>query len=122
MQDIQPFREMAKELSPEIVLDRVFSAVAPDFQRALLSRPSKQASQPEAMRDPKYILPAIATVPLSNPWVNVTNDGRVLEPAAAASSRNSDSVWTRVEEADKGSQPVKRGFPFPFFMPAPQRY
>lgn len=125
MDQIQPFRDMAKELSPEIVLDRVFSSVAPDFQKALLSRPEepgKPIKKPEAMRDPKYMLPAIATVPLSSPWVNVTSDGRVVESSHATGTGRADSSWTRVKETGSGTQPAKQGPLFPFFAPAPQRY
>jgi hypothetical protein len=125
MQDVQPFKEMAKELSPEVVLDRVFSAVAPDFQKALLSRPAdpaKPVKQPEAMRDPKYFLPAIATVPLSNPWVSVTGDGRVTEPAIVANRFAPDPNWARIPAESKGRQADKQGIPVPFFLPAPQRY
>lgn len=124
MDRIQSFRNMAKELSPEIVLDRVFSSVAPDFQKALLSRPEepgKPVKKPEAMRDPKYMLPAIATVPLSSPWVNVTSDGRVLESSPANGTGRADSSWTRVKETGPSSQPAKQGLLFPFFAPA-KRY
>lgn len=118
MQEVQPIREMAKQMSPEVVLDRIFSSVAPDFQNALLSKPldpAKPAKGAEAMRDPKYFLPAIAVMPLPKPWVNVAADGRVIEPARAAGQ---DSAWQRMaDEAQKKPAPF-----FPFFLPAPQRY
>lgn len=125
MQDVQMFKDMAKEMSPEVVLDKVFSAVAPDFQRALLSRPAdpaKPVKRPEAMRDPKYFQPAIATVPLTGNMVNVNNGGRKIEPASAINPNPSAAYWTRMQSEDKDGQSGKQGFPFPFFMPSPQRY
>lgn len=125
LQDVQPFKEMAKEMSPEILMDRVFSAVAPDYQNALLSRPAdagKPAKRPEAMRDPKYFQPAIATVPLQNRWVNVTTDGRVLEPAASSSHSVPDPNWSRIPGESKGEPQKKPSLPELFSPAVPQRY
>ena len=114
MQDIQPIREMAKEMSPEVILDKVFSAVAPDFQKALLSKPSvpgKPVKQPEAMRDPKYFLPAIAIMEVPFNWFRVRADGRVIEPASDVAK--SDPSWARVAEEQQKK---------PLALPASQRY
>jgi hypothetical protein len=120
MQDVQPIKEMARAMSPEVVLDRIFSSVAPDFQKALLSKPTDPANpvdRAEAMRDPKLFLPAIATVPLSNRWMSVTADGRVVEPASGH-ALSPDSSWERAAvDAQKKTAPS-----FPFFLQLPQRY
>jgi hypothetical protein len=120
MQNVQVFKEMAREMSPEVVLDRIFSSVAPDFQKALLSKPTdpaKPVDRPEAMRDPKLFLPAIATMPLPNSWVGLTADGRVIEPASARAAAP-DSGWERMAaEAQKKAAPT-----LPFFLNPAQRY
>jgi len=114
MQEVQPIREMAKEMSPDVILDKVFSSVAPDYQKALLSKPSvrgKPAEQLEAMRDPKLVLPAIATMQVPFNWFRVRADGRVIEPASDAAKP--DPNWARAAE----EQPKKS-----LVLPAPQRY
>jgi hypothetical protein len=125
LQDVQPFKEMAKEMSPEILMDRVFSAVAPEFQNALLSRPAeagKPAKRPEALRDPRYFQPAIATVPLQNRWVNVTTDGRVLEPAVSSNNSVTDPNWSRMPGESKGEPQKKPSLPELFSPAVPRRY
>lgn len=114
MQDMQPMREMAKAMSPEVILDRVFSAVAPDYQKALLSKPSSQAKGPEAMRDQKYFLPAIAIMEMPFNLIRVRADGQVIEPAASGSAKP-DPNWAQMTD-----NPQKK--PLASVLPAPQRY
>lgn len=124
MQDVQPIKEMAKEMSPEVVLDRIFSSVAPDFQKALLSKPTnaaKPVDSPEAMREARYFLPAIATMEMPFSWIRVMADGRVIE-AAPAGATKSDSSWARVLGEATSEQPKKPLPPTLFFWPTPQRY
>ena len=124
-QEMQPIREMARAMSPEVILDRMFSAIEPNFQKALLSKPAepgKLVKRPEAMRDPKYFQPAIATVPLQNRWVNVTTDGRVLEPAASSSHSVPDPNWSRIPGESKGEPQKKPSLPELFSPAVPQRY
>jgi hypothetical protein len=124
MQNVQPINEMAREMSPEIMLDRIFSSVAPDFQKALLSRPKdpdKPVKGAEDMRDPNYFLPAIATMEMPFNWIRVMADGRVIEPAPAGAAK-SDSNWKRVTGGAPGGQQKKPLPPFLFFLPTPQRY
>jgi hypothetical protein len=124
MQNVQPIREMAREMSPEVVLDRIFSSVAPDFQKALLSKPTNSAKpvkNAEAMRDARYFLPAIATMEMPFHWIRVRADGRVIEPAPAGAA-NSDSSWTRMAGEAAGGQQQKPLLPILFFLPTPQRY
>ena len=124
MQNVQPIKEMAKEMSPEVVLDRIFSSIAPNFQKALLSKPTNSAKpvdSAEAMRDPKYFLPAIATLEMPFRWIRVTADGRVIEPAPAGAAK-SNSSWTRVTGENTGEQQKKPLVPVLFFLPTPPRY
>lgn len=121
MQDMQPFKDLAKNMSPEILLDRVFSSVAPDFQKALLSKPedpAKPVKGPEGMRDPKLFLPAIATMPMSGQWINVTADGRLIEPANSGAA---DDNWTRLDTEAPGAQ-TKASPSVPWVLPVPRRY
>lgn len=114
MQEMQPIRDMAKAMSPEVILDRVFSAVEPNFQNALLSKPAepgKPVKRPEALRDPKYFLPAIATMEMPFNWIRVRADGQVIAPASAGAA-NPDPNWVRAANEQKP----------PLALPAPQHY
>jgi len=113
-QEMQPIREMARAMSPEVILDRMFSAIEPKFQKALLSKPAepgKLVKRPEAMRDPRYFLPAIATMEMPFNWIRVRADGQVIAPASAGAA-NSDPNWTRAANEPKPA----------VALPAPQHY
>lgn len=97
LQEANAIKEMAREMSPDVILDKVFSAVAPDFQKAILSKPAepgKPVRKPEAMREQKYFLPAIATMDMPFNWIRVRANGQVIEPSADPKTSNPD--WQRL--------------------------
>lgn len=121
MQEVQPIKEMARKMSPEAVLDRIFSSVAPDFQKALLSKPAdrnKPVNGPEAMRDARYFLPAIATLDESSRWTRVKENGRITD-LQMPGTPNPDPNWARVTVR---AQQEKTMPPFLLFLPISQRY
>ena len=102
LKDARAIKEMARELSPDVILDKVFSAVAPDFQKAILSRPStpdKPVRKPEALREQKYFLPAIAIMDMPFNWIRVRANGQVIEPSADAAKTDPD--WERLGKAQQ---------------------
>lgn len=107
MQDAKAIKEMAREMSPDVILDKVFSAVAPDYQKAILSKPAvagKPVKKPEEMREQKYFLPAIATMEMPFNWIRVRANGQVIEPSAAATTPDPD--WMRL-----GKEQQKQALP-----------
>lgn len=96
-EDAKAIKEMAREMSPDVILDKVFSAVAPDFQKAILSKPlepGKPVKNSEAMREKKYFLPAIATMDMPFNWIRVRANGQVIEPSTG--STRPDPDWARL--------------------------
>lgn len=115
--NVQAMKELAKNFSPEVLMDMMFSSVNPVVQSALLtksSEPAKPVKSMEDMRDEKYLHNALATGSVPAPWVKVTADGRVIPQlpipvgAAPASSWQRFPVQAKPGEAPFSSNPYKR--------------
>ena len=107
---VQAMKDLAKNFSPEVLMDMMFSSVNPVVQSALLtksSEPAKPVKSMEDMRDEKYLRDALATVGVPAPWVKVTADGRVIPQLPMPADAASASGWQRFPaQAKPGEAPI----------------
>jgi hypothetical protein len=102
----------AQAATPDMLADWLFSSIDPQFQQAVLSRlldPKKPQRWMQAMSDPRFYMPALATMNPAMPmqWMKVSADGRMIKPVQNCFDPKTTLDWMRLptpvatEEGDK---------------------
>lgn len=99
------------KVSPEAVLDMMYSSFNPVFQPALLSRASKP-EQPvraiEDMRQKEFFQRAIAERVAALPWIKVTADGRMFPACPVPTADGLGQGWQRLSNSLPASAGLRR--------------
>jgi hypothetical protein len=97
--DPESLRNGLKLLPPQSAMDWAYSAMDPEFERALLSRatdPQMAGSWMESMRDPAYFQSAVAVFSAPMQWMKVDADGPPARPPVIGLDPKCNSAWMRV--------------------------
>lgn len=116
-------KQLAPDTTPEALADRLYSAIDPRFQQAVLARsfdPKKPQRWMKAMGDPRFFMPALAMMNPALPmqWMKVTADGRLVKPMQHWMNPATYFNWMRMP-TDTGKKPGDAMTPA--WQP-PQRY
>lgn len=99
------------KISPETVLDMMYSSFNPVFQPAVLSRvstPEQPVKAIENMRQKEFFQHAIAERVAALPWVKVTGDGPALPVCPIPASGADGQGWQRLSNSPSGWAGLQR--------------
>ena len=128
LRDPEALREGLKLMTPQVALDRAYSATDPEFQNALLSRASEPGMARhwmDAMRDPAYFQSAVGVVNARSQWLKLDADGHT-QPAVDWLDPKTYSGWIRLSLSPAANATLSMKAPTkpraPLFVTPPQRY